>query len=260
MHVHAEGQRGVPAGKAALRDDEVVQRDDAQPAQLFRDRSQEVAALLDRVEAFEREARFAVVPAACGAISAASSSASAARRAPVSVLAVSSRDISSPSWSRGRKPSGMPGGGRRGPRPRGDARAKRRVRAKGCGRRRRSPRAARSRDARARRGRRGRRELGDDRGTSARRRGAVAGDGLLAVGEDADAEAPGSLDRARAGRRGAERDEHQRRIGRDGGERGHRQAPGAAADAARHEDDTARERAHRLGELGSRHGRSAPAP
>ncbi len=62
MHVHAEGQRGVPAGKAALRDDEVVQRDDAEAAQLFRDRSQEVPALLDRGEAFEREARVAVVP------------------------------------------------------------------------------------------------------------------------------------------------------------------------------------------------------
>ncbi len=62
MHVHAEGQRGVSAGKAALRDHQVVQRDDAEPAQLFRDRSKEVAALLDRVEAFEREARVAVVP------------------------------------------------------------------------------------------------------------------------------------------------------------------------------------------------------
>jgi len=84
--------------------------------------------------------------------------------------------------------------------------------------------------------------------------GAVVGDRLLALREDAYAEAPGPLDRVGAGRRGAERDEHQRRIGRDGGESGHRQAPGAAADAARHEHDSARQRAHCLGELGSRHG------
>ena len=61
MHVHAQGQRGIPAGEPARTDEHVVNGRDAEAAQLLGDRRGEVPALLDGREAPEGEAAVAIV-------------------------------------------------------------------------------------------------------------------------------------------------------------------------------------------------------
>jgi hypothetical protein len=61
VHVHAQGQRRVAAGKPARGDEQVVNGGDTETAELLRDRRSEVAALLDRSEAVEGKAPVAVV-------------------------------------------------------------------------------------------------------------------------------------------------------------------------------------------------------
>src|SRR5262249_59254153 len=62
VQVDAEGQGGVASCEPARRDEHVVERGDAESAELLGDRSREVAAPLDLGEALERKARLAVVP------------------------------------------------------------------------------------------------------------------------------------------------------------------------------------------------------
>jgi hypothetical protein len=61
VHIDADRQRGVAAREATRRDDHVVERRDAEPAELHGNRSCKKSASLDRGEALVREARFAVV-------------------------------------------------------------------------------------------------------------------------------------------------------------------------------------------------------
>ena len=63
VHVDADRERGVAAREPARGNDEVVDRGDAEAAQVLRHGCPEVAALLDEGEALEREAARAVV---CG--------------------------------------------------------------------------------------------------------------------------------------------------------------------------------------------------